>query len=126
MTTTGQQTDGRDPRLRLGIALMLAGLALMAYRLDLWDLDLSRHFWPLVPLAIGLAQVIVPPADKAGRRSRRGGMWLIYVGLWGLISEYRLFGLDYGSSWPLLIIAAGLNIVWRSLESPRTRNAQEN
>jgi hypothetical protein len=127
MTTTDQQPDGPDrTRIRLGLAIMLVGLVFMAYRLDLWEVDLSRHFWPFVPLAIGLVQLIAPPMHKGRRRSRRGGTWLIYIGVWGLISEFNLFGLDYDTSWPLLIIAFGLNMVWRSFESPRPRNAQEN
>ena len=113
-------------RVLLGLALMLLGAAFLADRLDLWHLELSSHFWPFIPLLIGLARVIDPPVSRRGHRSRRGGMWLIYVGVWGLISEFHLFGLDYHDSWPLLIIAAGLNIVWRSFEPPCTRSTQEN
>ena len=112
-------------RVRLGLAMMLVGLALMAYRLDLWELDLSRHSWPFIVLALGLVRLAFPGEERGRRRSRRGGMGLIYIGVWGAISEFRLFGLDYGTSWPLLIIAAGLNTVWRSFESP-PRKAQEN
>jgi hypothetical protein len=41
---------------------------------------------------------------------------LTAVGVWGLISEARLFGFDYSTSWPLLIIAAGMIMVWRAFE----------
>jgi hypothetical protein len=122
MTHADQTPDASDRRrLRLGLALIVIGLAIMAKRLDLWELHFSREFWPVIPLAIGVLHILV-----GGRRKIRGGMWLIYVGVWGLISEFHFFGLDYGTSWPLLIIAVGLNTVWRSLESPHPRNAQEN
>jgi hypothetical protein len=40
------------------------------------------------------------------------------VGLWGLISETRVFGFGYSTSWPLLVILAGVAIVWRAMEQP--------
>ena len=127
MTTTDQKLDGPDrKRVLLGLAIMLLGLTFMAYRLDLWELRISRHYWPLIPLVLGLVRLIDPPVGKGQRRSRRGGMWLIYVGTWGLISEFELFGFEYGNSWPLLIIAVGLNTVWRAFEASGPRNRQEN
>lgn len=127
MNTTNEPDAGlRLSRVLLGLALMLLGAGFLAHRLDLWHVELSSHFWPFLPLLIGLVRVIDPPVRRGGHRSRRGGMWLIYVGIWGLISEFRLFGLDYHDSWPLLIIAAGLNIVWRSFEPRCARSTQEN
>jgi len=127
MSRTDQKPDGPDrKRVLLGLAFILLGLCFMTYRLDLWEINLSRHVWPFVLLAIGLIKLIDPPLNKRQRRSHRGGMWLIYIGLWGLVSEYELFGLGYGNSWPLLIIGAGLNIVWGSFESPDPRTRQEN
>ena len=46
----------------------------------------------------------------------RSGVWLILVGLWGLVNEWRLFGLTYGTSWPLLVMASGAMMVWRSFD----------
>jgi hypothetical protein len=124
--STDQEPDGPDrKRVLLGLAFILLGLSFMAYGLDVWELRLSRQFWPFIPLVLGVVKLIDPPLDKRDRRSRRGGMWLINVGLWGLISEYELFGFGYSTSWPLLIIAAGLNIVWRACESPYPRKTQE-
>ncbi len=51
----------------------------------------------------------------------RGGIWMIFIGIWGLLTEFQVFGLDYHTSWPLLIIGAGLKMVWRSLEGPGVR-----
>ena len=127
MSMTDQKPNGPDrKRVLLGLVFILIGLTFMSYRLDVWEIRLSRHFWPFVPLALGLVKLIDPPINKHNRRSRRGGMWLIYIGAWGLISEYEQFGLDYGNSWPLLIIGAGLNIVWGSFESQAPRTRQEN
>ncbi len=32
--------------------------------------------------------------------------------------EMHLFGLDYGTSWPLMVVGAGLLIVWRAYDGP--------
>jgi len=89
-------------------------------------LRLSEHFWPLILIVMGMARLADSGRNPDCRRSPLGGLWFIYIGLWGLISEYRLFGLDYRTSWPLLVIGAGAGIVWRALESPRPQaNRQE-
>lgn len=126
MRTTDQKLEGPDrKRVLLGLVFILLGLSMMSYRLDVWEIHLSRHFWPVILVVLGLVKLIDPPLDKHQRRSRRSGMWLIYVGAWGLISEFELFGFDYHTSWPLLIIGAGLNIVWRAFESSHRRERQE-
>lgn len=114
-------------RLVVGAALMLAGVVLMAL-LHGWGGEwlirllraLGRGWWPVVPLTFGLLRIAFPGSDRGRRRPRSGGAWLVLVGVWGLISEFRLFGLSYSTSWPLLIVAAGLVIVWRALEDSRS------
>ena len=61
-------------------------------------------------------------SDDEGRprRIRRrggpfGGLWLIGIGCWMLVSQTHLFGLDFRSSWPLLIVVSGLIMVIRGL-----------
>ena len=71
-------------------------------------------------MVMGAARLATTQADPDGRvRSRRSGVWLIMVGFWGLISEFHLFGFTFATSWPLLVIGAGVLIVWRSLENGR-------
>ena len=130
MSTTVTKSSTDDPqRMRggqalFGVAVMFIGVGILADRLNLWRITLSPNFWPFIPLAFGLARIIDPP-EREGRRSRRSGAWLVYIGIWGLLSEYGLFGFHYGNSWPLLIIAVGINMVWRSLEPPPLRGVGE-
>jgi len=56
--------------------------------------------------------------DGRSRRIRRrggslGGLWLIGLGSWMLVSQTHLFGLSYNTSWPLFIILAGAMIMIR-------------
>jgi len=124
-----EERSDREPRggqVLIGLALMLLGVAFLFDQMDWWNVHLSRHFWPFFLLFFGVARMLAGPRRTRRGRVVRSGMWMIYIGMWGLISEYRVFGLDYDTSWPLLIVAAGLNMVWRSFETTRLRGTQEN
>jgi hypothetical protein len=126
MATTGGRPDveARGGQVFIGLALMLLGLAVLFERMDLWHLNVSARLWPFFLLLLGLVKFVSGPYRTRRGRKVRGGAWLIYIGLWGLINEYHLLGLDYDTSWPLLIVAAGLNMVWRSLASTRDRTQE--
>ena len=121
----GDSRDARTNKALTGVALILVGIAILSARLDLWEIRIAREMWPWIPIVVGLVRFLNPPL-REGRRSRRSGVWLIYIGLWGLVSEYALFGLGYRMSWPLLIVGAGLNMVWRALEeAPRRAGGEQ-
>jgi hypothetical protein len=113
-----------DTRVLLGLAIVLVGVAMLVQRNDAWGIHLHIGWWPFLLILLGLVRMLVP-AEHRGRRSRRTGFWLLAVGAWGLISEMELFGLDYSTSWPLLLIALGINIVWKSVGAPPDRRIQE-
>lgn len=103
-------------RLVFGLTLVLVGTALLLDRLS--AIDINRHYWPFIPLFIGIVKLLVPSRSGQVARSRRSGAWFIFIGLWGLVSEFHVFGLYYDTSWPLFIIGFGLMVVWRSFEGP--------
>lgn len=126
MTARSGLDESRDlGRVLLGSAVILIGVAILGERNDWWSIDLGASWWPVVPLLLGLVKFLVPGPSGAHPRSRRSGMWLISIGVWGMISEAELFGLEYSKSWPLLVVALGVNIVWRALEAPPIRRIQE-
>ena len=104
-----------------GVVVIVVGLTMLLDRTGLLPVDTAWRLWPFVLLAIGLARVTGPVRDgcPGGRAS---GVVFLLLGIWGLVSEFRLFGFDYRSSWPLLMIAIGLGIVWRSLDPGRERS----
>jgi hypothetical protein len=105
----------------IGLVIILIGLALLGERTGFDGVHLSGHYWPLILIVLGAVKVL-DPGRRGGRpRSRRGGVWLIYVGCWGLVNELHLFGFDYDTSWPLLIIGAGIIMVWRAFDNPCRR-----
>jgi hypothetical protein len=63
-------------------------------------------YWPWLLVVMGALQFALPGTF----RDRLGGYWLLVVGVWGLINVYGLFGLYWGTSWPIFIIALGLRV----------------
>jgi hypothetical protein len=123
-------TKDQSPRsLRFGA--VVAGVILLALGGTLM-LDRSGVMWfhtaPLLLIALGAAMVLDrtarpdspdPDADDKGqsiscqRTNYTGGLWLIGIGAWMLVSQNHLWGLSFATSWPLFLVFAGLTIVVR-------------
>lgn len=94
----------RNGQLIAGIIVAGLGVLLLAERFvgfyvrDLW------HLWPLILVVIGLVRL--SGNDEPGQR--RSGLTLVIVGLWLLVNTLELFDLDWGTSWPLLLIGLGI------------------
>ena len=105
----------------LGSALMVLGLALFVGASTGLDINLWTTGWAVLLFVAGLVRVIEPRIGDGEHPSRRTGAWLMTVGAWGFISGNELFGLSYRTSWPLLIIAAGIITVWWAVDESRRR-----
>ena len=118
MTETPAPGGPHAGQIVVGLIVLAMGGLLLADRYFGTDARLTRAWWPLVPIVMGAARLATTEGDPDGRvRSRRSGVWLIMVGFWGLISESHLFGFTFATSWPLLVVGAGVLIVWRSLDT---------
>jgi hypothetical protein len=121
-------TPGPVPQRRgstiVGLIVMAVGIVLLLERTEALHVDFSPQLWPVIPLVIGLLRMVNPPASPEGRRHMPpAGSWLVFIGCWGLLNEFRVFGLDYDISWPLVVVFAGVTIVWRALEGSNGANA---
>ena len=113
-------------RVFAGLLIIAAGVVLLADRIGISGIHLSGRYWPLLLMAFGFMRLFDPPLRRNGRRrSRWTGAWFIYLGLWGFASEFHVLGLDYNTSWPLLIVGAGIGIIWRAFEDPENRQCRQ-
>jgi LiaF transmembrane domain len=123
-----EQTEQRQvsqARVVFGLLIMLVGGLMLLDRLDWWGVRVNVPVWPWLLIVLGLVRLAGQSRDASGcTASRRTAMWLVFVGAWGLLNEYRLFGTHYGHSWPLLLIGAGVFVVWRALDPPPPRDPQ--
>jgi hypothetical protein len=99
--------ETRNGKLVVGAVLLGIGTVLLAAELGLEVPLRFWSLWPVVPLAIGLSRFVF----SADPERRRGGYWLIVLGVWGGIGVLGLFGLGWGSSWPIWLIALGLRVI---------------
>lgn len=96
------------PLMAAGAVVSVLGLLLLADRIDHREVIYPGQLWPL--FLLGIAAVVV-----GGRRTRselRKGLILLAVGIWLLVNTLQIGGLDYGDSWPLLLILIGLAITF--------------
>jgi hypothetical protein len=96
-----------------GVALIVAGVLFLVDRFDVADL---HRFWPMFLIALGASRLL------AGKQPWSGA-WLLVVGLWCQAAVLHVYGLTFGSSWPLLLIALGAVTVLRAFfEGMRVRH----
>jgi hypothetical protein len=97
------------PRSHLmrGIALMLIGGYLLMANLG-YGLPFSLlHFLPLPFIAVGVWGLIFPNRHVG----RDTGVWALTLGLYFACGVYHLFGLSWGSAWPIFLVGLGLAIL---------------
>jgi hypothetical protein len=95
----------------IGSFLVLAGGALLLENFDLIDIGSVWRFWPLILVGLGIARM----RAAASRREQGAGLWLLLLGLWLTVSILNIGGLTFSDTWPAIIIAAGLSMLWKSL-----------
>lgn len=131
-----ERFTGWNGRMLFGILLLSIGALLLLNNTDIIDLGPVRTLWPLILVVLGISTLVnARDREESGvglwrYRSRRphtgGGIWLIFLGLWLLVSTNHLFGLRSRDIWPIFIIAWGASMVWRSLyRQSRQRIAEE-
>ncbi|HET7698777.1 MAG TPA: hypothetical protein VFK57_23875 [Vicinamibacterales bacterium] len=123
--------DGPGPRVQTGAitagAVVLAvGFAMLLDTTGAVDVKAGRLIGPFVLIAIG-ASIVLGSYSRVGhgdgpvpgkiREARAqgwfGGVWLVGLGCWILISQANVFGLTFATSWPLLLILVGALIAIR-------------
>lgn len=99
-----------------GLTLIGVGVLFLLERFDVANLHgVIRSYWPLFIILLGVSKVF-------GRRTVWSGLWLIGLGAWMQVSTLHLWGMTFGSSWPLLLIVLGAGIVLRTIFDPFHRS----
>jgi hypothetical protein len=97
-------------RMVLGLLLALVGIMLVLGQLGIlppvrpWG-----YFGPALLIGLGLSRLLQSRPD--GRSGR--GTWLVVIGVWLLLSNLHVWRAR--ETWPLLLVALGLGMVWRAM-----------
>lgn len=99
----------RGPGPIFGIFLILLGSLFLLDELGLVGFGrVIDTWWPMILIALGISKM-------AWERRVAAGGWLVFVGSWLQAVELSLFGLTFGNSWPVFLIAAGSIMIAQSL-----------
>jgi hypothetical protein len=112
---------GAAGRLVLGGMLVLAGGALLAENAGFDVPGTVWSWWPGFLIALGLVKLLWP----GGRDERGSGYWLLVVGIYGWVSTREVLGLDWGTAWPIAVLAVGLQIALESIAPKRRASTEE-
>ena len=101
--------------LMIGVTLMLFGVTLMLDRAGIIDGVQYTAFWGLLVMTIGIVKLSQVSPDGS-----RHGWWWLFFGMWMLLNETRTW--RFRESWPLLIVAVGVSMVWKEITGRRSRS----
>jgi hypothetical protein len=120
-----QQPTLRPGPIVGGVLLLVVGGGMLLDTTGIADIRMGRLIAPLVLISIGVSSLLsganaTGEDERQGRRRCRrkdslGGLWMVGIGVWMLASQTHLFGLTFGTSWPLLVILTGIMIVIRGI-----------
>ncbi len=116
-----------NPRKRTlwGVALVAVGSAFLLDRLG--TVDLSRYlgettrWWHFLPLLIAMGGVIEVASAQTARHVVKG-LFSLLVGVWLFACLEHLWGLTFANSWPVLLIAIGLQMLVRGMLGDRVNH----
>jgi hypothetical protein len=94
-----------------GLALITFGVAYLLDNMEIIDVGPFWRFWPLLVVALGLGKIF----NAQTNHERGDGVWWLFIGLWLFVSIVHVFGLGFSDTWPMLIIAWGISLLWKSL-----------
>lgn len=111
--------ERRNPLgLVVGTVLIVVGVLTALDRTGVVAWSHQRNLWPLILIAIGLAQLTYT-YDARPRR----GFALTLVGSWLLLYELGIMSLD--NSWPLVLVAIGVAMAWDGWSPGRELSQEE-
>lgn len=120
MPGQGERRQVGQVRVVVGLIVMVVGSLMLVDRLDWWGYRMNVPIWPWLLIVLGVARLAGRAGDdRECTKSRRLAAWFVFLGAWGLLNEYQIFGAHPRHSWPLLLIGAGLLVVWQALQPPQ-------
>jgi len=102
-----------------GAILIVLGTVFLLDHLNVINADVIWKYWPLLLIALGIAKAV-----NEGKRV--GGILLALLGVFFMLEHlgYRLF--TWNNFWPVLIIAAGVAMIWGRFDVRYPKNIEGN
>jgi tetrahydromethanopterin S-methyltransferase subunit F len=107
MTHTYRRSQGA---MVAGIILISIGFVFMLRNFNLLHIHSVWSHWPLIFVLIGVIKLFAVESKKQFGEA----VWWIFIGAWLYVSIRHVFDLSFSDTWPALIIAWGISIIWKS------------
>jgi predicted membrane protein len=99
-----------------GTILILMGTLILLDHMNVLHGERLWKFWPVLIMIVGVAKIV-----NEGKRV--GGVLLILVGGFLLAEHLGYTTWTWSSVWPVILIAAGIAMIWGRFDVPRIRPA---
>ena len=96
-----------------GVGLIAMGVLFLLHYLNLVAWAEWSVWWPALVIFLGSVRLLT------ARNPRRIGdsVTMLLMGGWFLVATNHWYGLEWGNSWPLALVAVGIGTVVRALAS---------
>jgi len=108
-------------RLIWGFFLIAIGAMLLAANFGMVVPRGVWNYWPFLLIVMGVAKMFFASAAE----SSGGGFWLVLAGLYGWISIWKVWGLTWGTAWPIFVIAGGVSVLLKPAISRRRHGCED-
>ena len=99
-----------------GIILVMVGTVILLGHMGIISMDRVWRFWPVLIIAVGAVRF----ADGCNRFS---SVMVMLVGTLFLLGNLGYFRFSWAELWPVVLIVAGLAMIWGRMNIPRLANA---
>lgn len=110
----------RRSQTMVGVSLIVLGTVFFLDQMDIVRMQDVWQYWPLMLVAGGLIRVI----DPASPRDVASGCWTMLIGLWLYANFEGWYGINFGNSWPVLLIGWGITMLLRPIFHQRLAGSQ--
>jgi len=118
---SGRKSESKDA-LGWGLFLVALGVVFLLVQVDLLPRHVLRSWWtwwPAVLILIGLAKLVRP----RGPEDVGTGVTMSLFGVWFFANQNEWYGLGWGNSWPLALVAVGAGMIARAIAHALMRGA---
>ena len=106
------QRSARPPGMAAGIVLIALGTLFLLGHMGIVDTGRLWKFWPLIIVVVGLVKFF-------HERSQVGGALMVVIGVLLQLSQLGYVQWSWGMVWPVILIAAGIAMIWSRFEMPK-------
>ena len=107
-------TNRASSQVVLGLIVVGMGVLFLLDNLDILNFRHAIGFWPLAFIVAGCV-ALFGNGTRSGRSGNYMGGVLIAIGLLMIVSRMGYFYISWGTLWPLVMIALGGLVLYRSL-----------